>query len=255
MDETEFLRGLEGEEQSGTDLVQGAEQLIRLKKQVGYQQNNEEGLELSKEASLKDVATSASSAAKSFGKGVQSGVKWTSMGAKSSVGLLKNKGTRAEGAGRLAGIAAPAVAAGGVGYLAGASKEKKAADGNRLIAALKKIDPGILAATGLGAAVTGTGIYLGSRPQENGKSRAEESLETSVANNEKKPAEGLIGKMRQANTGLMHEYSKAFRDHPVKAGLLGAASGGVAGYGLGRMAGAAKPSIEALKAALRGGKK
>lgn len=212
-----------------------------------------------KTASAKDLLQSVGNQAKAFGRGVQAGGHWLLAGGKGALRNIKGHssplpGDRAYGAGQLTGLAAPTLAAGAAGY-AMAPKEKKAADGNRLIQALKKIDPALLAATGLGAAVTGTGIYLGSRPQENGKSKAEESLETSVENNKKKPADGLLGKMRQANTGLMHEYSKAFRDHPIKAGLLGAVSGGAAGYGLGRMAGAAKPSIEALKAALRGGKK
>lgn len=50
MDESEFLRGIEGEGQNGKDLVDGAEHLLRLKKQVGYSISRSDDLELEKEA-------------------------------------------------------------------------------------------------------------------------------------------------------------------------------------------------------------
>lgn len=305
MDELEFLRGLEGEEQQGTDLVRGSEQLVRLKQQTGYQQRRDEDLELSKEAGpvsnaaglgavlggiggavpkpnkkdsrignaargaafggaalggaelaneLIDQRGSVKAALKNALSSAKTGLKLQGFGMKAGINQLKTKGQRARGAGALLGIAAPALAAGGLGYAAGKHKEKKAEDANRLIAALKTIDPSLLASIGIGAGTAGVGTYLASRPQENGKGRAEEQLEETVKNHEEKPADSLRGKMHQATTKMMHGYSKAFREHPVKASLMSTVTGGMAGYGLGRMMGSNKPSIEAIKAALRGGK-
>lgn len=154
---------------------------------------------------------------------------------------------------KLKGVAAVGATAGGA-MLLKHLMTKKAADANRLVEALKKIDPALLASIGTGAAVGGVGTYLASRPQDNGKSKAEEQLESQVKSHEEKPADTMGGKMHQANTKMMHGYSQAFRDHPVRAGVMGALTGGTLGYGLGRMAGANKPSIDAIKAALRGGK-
>ncbi len=260
MNENDFLSGLRGEEHQSSDLVQGAEHLVRLKQQTGYQQDRDADLELRKEAGpvdslktgIKKAIERVGPHVKNFGQGVKEGVKWQGMGAKGAVHNLKNS-RKAVGSGQILGQALPGMAV-GAGATALAMKEKKAADGNRLIEALKTIDPSILTSMGIGAGVAGAGTYLASRPQENGKSRAEESLETSVKNDEEKPSNGLFGKMHQANTKLMHGYAQAFRDHPVKAGLMGVATGAGAGYGLSRLAGSNKPSIEAIKAALRGGK-
>jgi hypothetical protein len=102
----------------------------------------------------------------------------------------------------------------------------------------------LLAATGIGALAGGAGTYLASRPQKDtGKSKAEEELEGMVEGQKNQPARGLLSKMHKSNTELEHGYAKAFRDHPGKAAILGALTGGVAGNGIGRMAGA-----------LRGGK-
>lgn len=52
MDEMEFLRGIEGERQNEKDLVDGAEHLLRLKKQVGFARSGSDDLELEKEAKI-----------------------------------------------------------------------------------------------------------------------------------------------------------------------------------------------------------
>lgn len=191
-----------------------------------------------------------------FGKGVKGGLKWTGFGSKGSLGMLKDKATRTEGLGQLTGLAAPAMVAGVAGHAIGKhqAKEKLA---NALANALKNVDPTLLATAGLGAAAMGAGTYLSSRPQaDTGKSKSEEKLEGRVEANQSKPEGGLLHKMKNRTTELTHGYSKAFREHPVKAGLLGATIGGVGGYRLGRLAGGAPPKIlAALKSALSGGKK
>jgi hypothetical protein len=68
MDETEFLRGIEGEQQQGSDLVSGAEHLVRLKIQSGQQtQQQYPDLEIEKKASVSESIGSAA-LCKSCGK-------------------------------------------------------------------------------------------------------------------------------------------------------------------------------------------
>lgn len=134
----------------------------------------------------------------------------------------------------LAGSAAAAVLA----RRKGSHMDKEA---NALVDRVKNIDPTLLAAMGIGAGVGGIGTYLASRPHgEEGKSRAEEELEAAVEAQHNKPEGGLLSKMHGRNTELQHGYAQAFRDHPVKAGLLGALTGAAGGYSLGKIVGLGK---------------
>lgn len=257
MDETEFLRGLEGEEQAGTDLVSGAEHFVRLKIQTGLQKDPEEGLELNKEAVLQDIGRAFTN----LGKGVKDGLKWQGLGAKGAISNLKREGGMATGAGQLIGQTAPGLALGaGAATLAKGHKEKKAEDKAKLVSALvnklKGVDPGMLAAMGIGAVGMGTGTYLASRPQEDtGKSKMEEQFEGAIASQQTKPERGLLQKMKNRGTEFGHGLAQAYRDHPVKASLMGAATGAAGGYGLARMMGAKGPAaLAALKAKLTGGR-
>jgi len=102
---------------------------------------------------------------------------------------------------------------------------------------LKSLGPLTLALMGTGAAVGGAGTYLASRPQEHlgGKSKAEDELEAQVQAHQERPEKGLLHKMKNRTTELEHGYAKAFRDHPGKAGLIGAGAGAAGGYGLARL--------------------
>ncbi len=110
---------------------------------------------------------------------------------------------------------------------------------NALVDAVKSIDPNLLKTTGLGALIGGAGTYLASKPQEDtGKSRAEEELEGKIEAQKNQPERGLLSKMHHRNTELEHGYAKAFREHPIGAAMMGAATGAAGGYGIGRLAGA-----------------
>ena len=111
---------------------------------------------------------------------------------------------------------------------------------------LKSIGPLAAGLMGAGAAAGGVGTYLASRPHDNldGKSKAESELEAAVAANQSRPEGGLLHKMKNRTTELEHGYAKAFRDHPVKASLLGAGAGAAGGLGLARL-------LDALRGAKR----
>ncbi len=199
MDEVDFLKGIEGERQQGEDLVAGAEHLVRLKIQSGQQtQPQYPDLELEKTA---DISESIGSAAlcKDCGK-----VKCACMTPKQKTAQT----------------------------LRAALKEKCANDpawNNAMLAAT----------TGLGALGGGIGTYLSSRPQKDtGKSKTEEDLEGQVAANKAKPERGFLEKLKNREVESAHGISRTFREHPGKAGLLGALLGGVSGYGLGQLGGA-----------------
>jgi hypothetical protein len=102
---------------------------------------------------------------------------------------------------------------------------------------MKSLGPLSLGLIGGGAAAGGIGTYLASRPREElgGKSKAEDELEGMVEQHQKRPEHGLLHKMKNRTTELEHGYAKAFRDHPLKAGLLGAGAGATGGYGLARL--------------------
>lgn len=102
---------------------------------------------------------------------------------------------------------------------------------------LKQIGPlagGLMAG---GATAGGLSTYLASKPRAElgGKSRAEEDLEAIVEAQKGRPESGLLHKMRNRTSELEHGYAQAFRDHPVKASLLGAAAGASGGYGLAKL--------------------
>lgn len=105
---------------------------------------------------------------------------------------------------------------------------------------VRNIDP-IMATMVAGGALTG-GLLTrhSSLPREElgGKSKAEDELEASVEANKLRPETGLLQKMHNRDVERMHGWSKAFREHPNKAALLGALTGAVGGYGLGRLSGA-----------------
>lgn len=97
----------------------------------------------------------------------------------------------------------------------------------------------LTATTGLGALAGGVGTYLASRPQKDtGKGKAEEELEGMVEANKKIPERGLLHKLKNRETENAHGFAKAFREHPLKASLLGALMGGASGYGIGQLSGA-----------------
>jgi hypothetical protein len=285
MDENEFLRGIEGERQSGEDLVSGAEHLLRLKKQVGMSRSSGEGLELEKEAGelaeslatppphptckgcgktesscvCRDMKEPKVASLKEILDGARSGLKYQAMGAGAGLKGLKMPGAKSRSAGLLAGMAAPALAVGGAGYLAGKhGKEKEAGSrvlqhhlstklasmrektAGSVLESLKGMNPGMAATTGVGALLGGLGTYLASRPQKDtGKSKAEEELEGKVSANSGKPERGLLNKMHNRTTELEHGFARAFREHPKGAAAIGTATGALSGYGLGRLAGAA----------------
>jgi hypothetical protein len=309
MDDNEFLRGIEGEQQGGQDLVSGAEHLIRLKKQVGITRPNDD-LELEKEAGelAESLATPSLPPCKNCGKaktacmcgekqaglgevleGAKTGLKFQATGVGVGLKGLKTPGSRSGAAGLLAGMAAPAAAVGGAAYLAGKHSREKTATplesillnariktaslaavgppttsnlaeslniklaevrektANAIVDRLKDVNPGLVAATGMGALAGGIGTYLSSRPQkDSGKSKAEEELGGKVEAHKGQPERGLLSKMHNRNTELEHGYAQAFREHPAKAALIGAITGGMGGYGIGRLAGGVSK--------LRGGK-
>lgn len=320
MDENEFFRGLEGTPQQGQDLVTGAEHLVRLKKQVGFESGRDADLELEKEATFGSMMRKATiaggmiatkevpevlkmensraplvamggarlrAAAPTPGgsplsvklagpkldalkatlakarNGAKAGLMWQGAGLKGALHNVKNPAGRAHGVGQIAGMAVPAVAAGVVGYGAGRvhqhlknnveDEQEKLASTNNILSSklaamqktagildgLKGMNPGTKALIAGGAAIGAGGTYLASRPQENGKSKAEQELEEAVGNQKEGPDTGLLKKMHHRNTELAHGHAKAFREHPVKAGLFGAATGASVGYGLAQMIGGA----------------
>lgn len=117
-----------------------------------------------------------------------------------------------------------------------ASARQKTA--SSIVEHLKDVNPGLVAATGVGALLGGVGTYLSSRPQaDTGKSRAEEELEGKIEAQKSQPERGLMSKMHHRNTELEHGYAQAFREHPNKAAVLGTITGAMGGYGIGRLAG------------------
>lgn len=276
MDELDFIRGIEGESQNGQDLVTGAEHLVRLKKQVGFHRPVDHDLELEKDAGELAESLTTPDTCKGCGKvktscmcktaslkeilqGARSGLKYQTMGVGAGLKGLKMPGAKSRSAGMLAGMAAPVVAAGGTGYLAGKAmggKEKEAEDlrshlgaklselrektANSVLERLKDVNPGLVSATGLGALAGGLGTYLSSRPKkDSGKGKAEEELEGKMEAQKSQPERGLLSKMHHRNTELQHGYAQAFREHPGKASIIGAITGAMGGYGIGQLAGAA----------------
>lgn len=345
MDETEFLRSIEGEQQNGEDLVAGAEHFIRLKKQVGMSRPSDESLELEKEAGALATGTAAVGGVYALGKHLNkeakdsstlpvitnsllnAGAGATCCGKDKTACLCKTAKLRnfisqnprsvASAGGALIGGAAGsmdkenpkrtamlgAVGGGTIGALGGhlgtrtggllrasrsvkdevaniiaksrAGSTKHASDlrevlfnariktaaanietrplqyhlshkleemrektAGSLVGRLKDVNPGVMVTTGLGALAAGVGTYLGSRPQKDtGKSKAEEELEGRVLAQKSKPARGLLSKMHNNTTELAHSHAKAFREHPRSAAALGTISGGIGGYGLGRLLG------------------
>lgn len=107
------------------------------------------------------------------------------------------------------------------------------------IQAIKEMDPALRTVMGIGAGLGAASTYLGSRPQKKleGKSRAESELEGAVNAQKETPPGGFLSKIHRSNTELAHGYAKAFREHPLKAALMGAASGAAAGHTIGNIMG------------------
>lgn len=212
MDESEFLKGIEGERQQGEDLVAGAEHLVRLKIQSGQsEQQKYPDLELEKTA---------------FNTGClpphRPGQKKEAEVSKSA-SMCKTCGMEK------CSCMTP--------------KQKTAAALKTLLReklAQPDWDKTMLAATtGLGALAGGAGTYLASRPQKDtGKSKMEEELEGAVAAQKVKPERGFLEKLKNRETESAHGLSKVFREHPVKASLLGMLTGAAGGYGIGQLGGA-----------------
>lgn len=239
MDESEFLESLKTEEDRFNELTAGAEHFIRLKKQSGYEQPVvPEAPE--KTASLRSAFNGARSSLEQGARGLKRDIK----------GALNNKAStysRSFDAGRVVGKAAPVVAGGAVAHALGKHQGKRESEREifgdlaekRASAAekLKSIGPLTAALMGAGALTGGVGTYLSSRPQEDldGKSKAEDELETQVRAHQGRPENGLLRKLMNRTTELEHGYAKAFRDHPGKASILGAGAGAAGGYGLARL--------------------
>lgn len=173
----------------------------------------------------------------------------TTGGVNAALGAASSPGDRIGGAVR-GGITGAAVGAGGGAlyhHLSTKLAHLREKTASSLLERFKDVNPGLVAATGLGAVAGGIGTYLASRPQkDSGKGKAEEELEGQVAAQKNLPERGLLSKMHHRNTELEHGYAKAFREHPVGAAAIGTATGALGGYGIGRLAGAA--------ARMRGGK-
>ncbi len=200
MNEIDFLRGIEGEKQQGSDLISGAEHLVRLRIQTGQSQELYPDLELEKQAGeLTESLNTPPIKCKDCGK-----IKTACMcGYKTaSANILKQ-----------------------------ALRDKLASDWSK----------GMLATTtGLGALAGGVGTYLASRPQKDtGKSKSEEELEGMVASQKNKPENGLLHKLKNREVENAHGFSRAFREHPIKASLIGTGIGALAGHSIGQLAGAA----------------
>lgn len=215
MDETDFRKGIEGEAQNGQDLVDGAEHLMRLKKQVGLVRPTSPDLELEKDAGELAESLATPAVCKGCNK-----VKTACM-CKTAESLRP--------------------------YLDAKLAEARQKTASSVLERFKDVNPGLIGATGAGALLGGLGTYLASRPQKDtGKSKAEEELEGKVEAQKSQPERGLLSKMHRRNTELEHGYARAFREHPGGAAVIGTATGALGGYGIGRLAGAA--------ARLRGGK-
>lgn len=299
MNEAEFLRGIEGEQQNGQDLVSGAEHLLRLKKQVGMTRVDDD-LELEKEAGeLAELANATQESCKGCGKlktacmcktatlaevlktaraktaathkslpfASQASSKYQAAkdhikgylskhptaraaaiggaatgGANAIIGAANSPGDRIGGAVRGGVQGAAAGAAGGALYhhLSTKLAEMREKTATSISERLMSVNPGLIAATGIGAIAGGLGTYLASRPQKDtGKSKAEEELEGKVEAQKSQPERGLLSKMHHRNTELEHGYAKAFREHPGKAAIFGTIGGAALGHGIGRLAGGA----------------
>lgn len=103
-------------------------------------------------------------------------------------------------------------------------------------------DPAALLVGGTIGAGTGLLSYLNSRPKDElkGKSEDEVRLEGKVKANKERGEEhaGLVRKLRNRMTEMEAGSAKAFREHPLKASLLGGVLGTGAGLGIARMLGA-----------------
>lgn len=259
MNEIDFLRGIEGDKQQGADLISGAEHLVRLKIQTGYSQEQYPDLELEKQASAGRFAVGATlgGAAGAMG-GEKKDRARNALGGSFMGSILAMPGMKAKDlsnikhlkkqAGELTeSLNTPPVKCKDCGKVKTACMcSTKTASANILKQALKEklAEPNwnklmLGATTGLGAIAGGVGTYLASRPQkETGKSKSEEELESMVASQKDKPENGLLHKLKNREVENAHGFSKAFREHPVKASLIGAGMGALAGRSIGQLAGA-----------------
>lgn len=142
-----------------------------------------------------------------------------------------------------AGVKGGAVgAAGGALYhhLSTKLAEEREKTANAIVDAIKHIDPAIAIPTAAGGVAGALLTRHGSKPRHElgGRSKAEHELEAQVDTNSRLPENGLLHKMHNRNTELQHGYAKAFREHPNKATMVGALSGALGGYGIGRLGGA-----------------
>jgi gas vesicle protein len=92
---------------------------------------------------------------------------------------------------------------------------------------------------GLGALIGGGLTYAGSSPNEDreGRSWDEDKLDSLVKGRKGKPENGLAHKVLNRSEELALGLAKAFREHPIKASLIGGGAGAGAGYGLARALG------------------
>lgn len=111
MDDAEFLRGIEGERQNERDLVDGAEHLLRLKKQVGFSRPGSDDLELEKEARI-------------FGLEPPDTIDHAAIPEKTRTAHFKNyvqQKAQEEPSGYLRGMGGGALMGGGLGVMSGAT--------------------------------------------------------------------------------------------------------------------------------------
>lgn len=271
MNELEFFRGIEGEEQQGSDLTAGAEHLVRLKIQSGQQtQPKYEDLELKKEAGeLAEIFENMppTENCKNCGKEKTACFCPPRM-SKDKTAAYQNAKAALKELMRTNPTARAAILGGAVGAAGNAAYgATQAPPGHRLSTAVRSgVTGGILGAgtgalyqhlnskvasspdwnktmlaatTGLGALAGGVGTYLSSRPQQDtGKSKMEEDLEGQVLANKSKPERGFLHKLKNRETESAHGIAQVFREHPNKAALLGLLTGAAGGYGIGQLGGA-----------------
>lgn len=205
MDPRDFYDGLLSDRERDEEWAASAEHFVRLKQQAGLQRQEQD--ELEKEADVCEsmgICDNASTTSKRVAE------KQSSMRSEEP-SLVERMRAKLHGKSKIAGP----------------------------LQALKNADPVMLSLIGAGALAGGVGTYLSSKPDKGeDKSRAEKGYERIVQEQQSKPETGFVQSLKNRTTELGHGYAKAFREHPVKAGLLGGVTGGMAGRSLGKLLGA-----------------
>lgn len=204
MDNDQFFQSLKPDDDKNTEYMAGAEHLVRLRQQTGFSKRSDEDLQ------------------EDLSKLAFAGYENNELQGKLEDSPIMDRGIQAKLRAR---------------YLEKCSS---------IVDKAKDIDPVIAALVATGGLVGGVGTYLNSKPRDNlgGKSKSEILADKAVAGNKATPEGGLISKMRRGNDELSQSYAKAFKEHPIKASLLGSILGGATGYSVARAGGA---TLKALK--------